>query len=112
MSGRPPALPLMKGSGPRSGNGSQSGIQRLGNACEKRRPMQSGRGCPGKGCPMSYMKKSKFRSSGIQSTAKRKMAEPDNLKMERERELSAGRKKETAASGGMAFEEPAAPNNN
>jgi hypothetical protein len=40
------------------------------------------------------------------------MAEPDKFKMGQQRELSAGRKKETAASSGMAFEEPPAPNNN
>ena len=40
------------------------------------------------------------------------MAEPDKLKMERERELSAGQRKDIAGSGGMGFEEPAAPNNN
>src|ERR1700730_722633 len=111
MSGPPPDLPLMKSSGPRSGNGSQSGI-RCHDACEERRPLQSGRGCPGRGYPMGYMKKSKFRTSGTQSTARRKMAEPDKIKMEQQRELSAERKKETAASGGMAFEEPPAPNNN
>jgi hypothetical protein len=40
------------------------------------------------------------------------MAEPDKFKMEQERELSAGRRKESAASSGMAFEKPPAPNNN
>jgi hypothetical protein len=40
------------------------------------------------------------------------MAEPEESKMEQELELSAGPKKESAATGGTAFEErPAATNN-
>src|SRR5216683_4241280 len=106
MSGRPPALPLMKGSGPRSGNGSQLGIRRPSDAGKERRPLQ----CE-KGCPMSHMKKSKFRRLGTPSN-RRKTAEPDESKMEREKELSAGPKKESAATSGTAFEERPAPTNN
>jgi hypothetical protein len=40
------------------------------------------------------------------------MTEPEESKMEQELELSAGPKKESAATGGTAFEEPPAPNNN
>ena len=93
----------MKGSGPRSGDGSQSGIRRHNDAGKERRPPQRG-----KGCPMSHMKKSKFRRPSAASN-RRKMAEPEESKMEQELELSAGPKKESAATGGTAFEErPAA----
>jgi hypothetical protein len=57
------------------------------------------------------MKKSKFRRPSAPSN-RRKMAEPEESKMEQELELSAGPKKERAATGGTAFEEPPAPNNN
>jgi hypothetical protein len=40
------------------------------------------------------------------------MAEPDESKMEREQELSAGPKKESAAISGTAFEEPPSPGDN
>jgi hypothetical protein len=57
------------------------------------------------------MKKSKFRHPGIQSE-RRKMAEPDESKMEKEQELSAGPREERAATSGPAFGEPPPPNNN
>jgi hypothetical protein len=57
------------------------------------------------------MKKSKFRRPGTPSN-RRKTAEPDESKMEQEKELSAGPKKESAATSGTAFEERPAPTNN
>jgi hypothetical protein len=60
---------------------------------------------------MAYMKKSKFRRPGAPSN-RRKMAEPDEFKMEHEQELSAGPKKESVATGVTAFEERPVPTNN
>src|SRR5260370_5918217 len=60
---------------------------------------------------MSHMKKSNSRSPGARSE-RRKMAEPDESKMEQEQELSEGPREKSAATSGPAFEEPPAPNNN
>jgi hypothetical protein len=57
---------------------------------------------------MSQINKTKFRSA---RSKRRKMAEPDESKVRREQELSAGPSEESAATSGPAFEEPPAPKN-
>ena len=54
---------------------------------------------------MSHINKSKFRRPGAQSK-RRKIAEPDESRMEQEQELSAGPREGSTATSGSAFEEP------
>jgi hypothetical protein len=58
---------------------------------------------------MSQINRTNFRSA---RSKRRKMAEPDESKVGREQELSAGPREEGAATSGPAFEEPPAPKSN